>query len=59
MKTKDSDWCDVSDHVTCLKDGELSVMFDTVSSVKLQVELTSSLLTPAVREHRCYVFQVW
>lgn len=30
---------------------------DTV--IRLQVELTSSLLTPAVGEHHFYVFQVW
>lgn len=30
---------------------------DTI--IRLQVELTSSLLTPAVGEHHFYVFQVW
>lgn len=32
---------------------------DGVSNVRLQVELTSSLLTPAVGAHHFYVFQVW
>lgn len=32
---------------------------DDVSNMHLQVELTSSLLTPAVGAHHFYVFQVW
>lgn len=38
-------------------DGSDGVNSDTI--IRLQVELTSSLLTPAAGEHHFYVFQVW
>lgn len=37
---------------------ECVLFCDPVSTVRLQVELTSSLLTPAVEKHYFYIFQV-
>lgn len=43
----------------CCQSRFRSANVDAACAVRLQVELTSSLLTPAVGEHHFYVFQVW